>query len=143
MGGTGNIVQNNIAHAAVQLDGVVNMNSNALKRWTVQDLENLFVDPFNFNLRLKDNGSNPFIGTGNSTNAPTIDNDGNIRGGDYDIGCYAYHPLDPNTNAPTIGNAPSVNSNNPSNFSRGVSMTDVNGSIVAVISLIACLVLYL
>lgn len=142
MGAFGNIIQNNIAHATTDLDGVANMNSNVFKQWTMKELEDLFVDPHNFNLRLKDNGSNPFIGTGNSTNAPVFDNDGNLRGGDYDVGCYAFHPLDPSTYKPPQSDSNTPGSNSPSTFSAGISMTRVNGSLALVIGLIVSLVLY-
>jgi hypothetical protein len=111
---SGNVVQNNIANALTNIDGAVSV-ANAVKRWTPQEVASYFVDAENFNYRLRDNATSPFIGLGNSTNAPEIDNDGNFRSGDYDIGCYAFKPVSNPAVPPTISDSPTSGTNSPSN----------------------------
>jgi hypothetical protein len=113
-GVSGNVVQNNIANALTNIDGAVSV-ANAVKRWTPQEVASYFVDAENFNYRLRDNATSPFIGLGNSTNAPEIDNDGNFRSGDYDIGCYAFKPVSNPAVPPTISDSPTSGTNSPSN----------------------------
>lgn len=99
------------------------------------------MDPDNFNLRLKNNGSSPFIGKGNSTNAPEIDNDGNIRGSDYDIGCYAFNPisptpLSPSSPSPSNPSEPSTNNNGPTaHVSSAVHVVPVLSLVINVLIL--------